>query len=75
MEPSGWRPAPVHEELVCRESSIPAVSDTKPQRLEHRGVESPAGLDVADVDANVIEEPPGMRLLHRAESTQIVGRG
>jgi hypothetical protein len=69
MESSGWRPAAAHEELVCGEPSVPGGSDTKPERLEHRSVERAARLDVADVDANVIEEPPGMRLLHRAERT------
>ena len=66
------RPVAAHEELVCREPSVPAGSDTKPQWLEHRSVERPAGLDVADADSNVIEEPPAMRLNEKARNSDKV---
>jgi hypothetical protein len=64
-----WRLSAAHEELVYREPSVPRVGHTKPERLEDGSVERPTRLDVADTDGNVVEEPPGVLLRHRAEST------
>ena len=70
MQSSGWRLMAADEELVYREPSVPGVTDTKPQWLEHRGVERSTRLDVADTDSDVVEEPAGVLLPHCAEGTR-----
>jgi hypothetical protein len=59
-----WLAVVADEELVGREPSLSLACDAEAERPKRARVEPLTGLDVSHAQANMVEEPSGMRLRH-----------